>query len=169
MYSPAEMLFSRTIRSGLPVTTEALTPLQVNAGDILQRRQQVAKLFHDKRKRELPRMHTNRPVLIKTDEQKTWQPGRIVAHHQTPRSCLVHNGRNIIRRNRVHIKPNQTDLTTPFNEPGNSTADYSEQQPQNEPSSALQTINPTDMSPKRSPVTTSRSNDGFQTDLALQL
>jgi hypothetical protein len=113
MYSPAEMLFSRYIRSGLPVTTETLRPLNVDAHDTLQKRQEVAKLYYDKGTKPLPDLQPDTPVMVRTGEQKRWQPGHVVGHHSTPRSYLVDNGRNILRRNRVHLRPNFTDLSIP--------------------------------------------------------
>lgn len=136
MYSPAEMLFNRCIRSGLPVTTETLRPLTVDAGDILKERQDVAKLYHDKGKRALPELKPGTSVLTRTDEQKRWQPGHIVDHHPAPRSYLVDNGRSIIRRNRVHLKPNPTGLTTQVDNENGSDAAFGESQAQTEASGA---------------------------------
>jgi len=109
-YSPAEMLFNRSIRSNLPVTTETLKPHVVQASELLQRNQQTAKDYYDRRTRPLNTLKPGTPVLMRTDEESKWTPGNVLEQHSAPRSYLVDNGSNVVRRNRVHLKPNNSPL-----------------------------------------------------------
>ena len=111
-YSPAEMLFSRVIRSGLPVTSESLKPAIVSPTDQLRANQRVTKETYDKSAKALPNLNPGMPVFVRTDQQKEWTPGQIIDRHTAPRSYVVDVGKSVVRRNRVHLKPNYTTTTT---------------------------------------------------------
>jgi hypothetical protein len=108
IYSPAEMLFNRCIRSNLPITSQTLRPTDVRPTEILKQRQQVTKSYYDKSVKELPALKAGEQVFMRTNDEKHWTPATVVDHHQNPRSYLVNNGQNLVRRNRVHLKSNQT-------------------------------------------------------------
>lgn len=111
IYSPAEMLFNRCIRSTLPITSQALRPTEVKPTEMLKQRQQLAKSYYDKSAKDLPALTTGDSVFMRTNVEKHWTPATVVGHHQNPRSYLVDNGQNLVRRNRIHLKNNHTRAT----------------------------------------------------------
>ena len=108
IYSPAEMLFNRNIRSNLPITTAMLKPIVVQARERMESNQAKQKAYYDRGTRELPELQPGSKAFVRTDEESEWQPGVVVDSHEAPRSYWVDNGQNTVRRNRVHIKPDQT-------------------------------------------------------------
>ena len=45
---------------------------------------------------------------MRTDADKEWSQGVIIDRHESPRSYLVDNGHSVVRRNRVHLKPDHS-------------------------------------------------------------
>ena len=131
-YSPAEMLFNRVIRSSLPVTSESLKPVIVSPTDQLRANQRVTKETYEKSAKALPNLNPGMPVFVSTDQQKEWTPGQIIDKHTAPRSYVVDVGKSVVRRNRVHRKPNYATTTTlndneiPTDEPSATTYNRSE-------------------------------------------
>lgn len=107
-YSPADMLFNRSIRSVMPCTSETLQPYIPDAVEMLKQRQTTQKEQHDNHSRPLTALHGGNRVLMRTDNQADWTAGKVISQHQSPCSYLVDNGMNIVRRNRVHLKPDHT-------------------------------------------------------------
>jgi len=110
LYSPAEMLFNRQLRTKLPKSLVTLLPKSVHAKDDLQLRQAKQKTCYDRSARELAPLHRGDTVLVRTDHEKTWEPAKIVQNHTNPRSYLLNNGQTLVRRNRVHLQPAGTQL-----------------------------------------------------------
>ena len=108
-YSPAEMLFNRSIRSNLPVTTQTLQPSIPLAREELERRQETHKRYYDRGTRPLDDMYPGEKTWIRTDHDTEWSQGTIVDKYEAPRSYLVDNGQSVVRRNRSHLKPNTTE------------------------------------------------------------
>jgi len=96
------------LRTGLPTTTAFLTPNTVNSTGALKARQQTAKAYYDQRTKELSNIPLGSEVFMRAGPEKIWTPGCVVRHHGAPRSYLVDNGSRILRRNQVHLKPNNT-------------------------------------------------------------
>jgi hypothetical protein len=107
-FSPAEMLFNRSIRSNLPITTEMLRPSVVEPMPQLTANQKSRSYYYDRRAKLLPELQPGSRALIRTDSENEWSQGLIVNHHGAPRSYLVDNGQSVVRRNRVHLKPDRT-------------------------------------------------------------
>ena len=103
--SPAEMLFGRNIRGPLPCTINHLKPKANDAHDSLALRQQDQKAKHDQSARPLVPLKVGEEVVIRTGREDRWRPAKVVGTHETPRSYIIDNGLNHVRRNRVHIKP----------------------------------------------------------------
>ena len=99
------MLFNRCIRSGLPVTSDTLRPVVISAHENLLERQIKQKGYYDRMTKPLPTLKPGTPVYVRTDEERQWQPAKVLGTHEYPRSYAVDNGRNVVRRNRVHLKP----------------------------------------------------------------
>ena len=108
LYSPAEMLFNRSLRGNLPCTTRALVPKIVSYDRQLKDRQLAQKQHYDKSAKMLPPLATGDKVFVRTDHDRVWTPATIMSKHQSPRSYLIDNGNNIVRRNRVHLKTDHT-------------------------------------------------------------
>ena len=107
-YSPAKMLFNRSIRSNLPITSEMLKPTVVEAATQLSRNKKISKHYYDQHAKSLPELEPGARAFIRTDDDKQWSQGIIVARHSAPRSYLVDNGQSVVRRNRVHLKQDTT-------------------------------------------------------------
>ena len=122
------MLFSRNLRTGLPTTTAFLTPNTVNSTGALKARQQTAKAYYDQRTKGLPNIPLSSEVFMRAGPEKIWTPGCVVGHHGAPRSYLVDNGSRILRRNRVHLKPNNT-IVRPSSELDSSSPTDTEELP----------------------------------------
>lgn len=108
-FSPAEMLFSRSIRGPLPCTSEKLQPVVPPALAAVQSRQVEQKEKHDRAANHREPLTTGTNVLMRTSKTDSWKPGTIVSQHEQPRSYIVDNGSNLVRRNRVQMKPLLTD------------------------------------------------------------
>ena len=104
-HSPAQMLFNRRIRGPLPCTAESLQLIIPDVYDLLRKQQTDQKKEYDKSAGSLRTLEEGEVVNIRTDSDPSWKPGRVVAEHSQPRSYIVDNGSNIIRRNRVHLRP----------------------------------------------------------------
>ena len=77
-YSPAQLLMSRNLRDGLPVTEEVLRPKVAElAHQGLLKHQQKYKEYYDKGTRELPKLESGDPVHVRFG--KTWTLG-VVDH-----------------------------------------------------------------------------------------
>lgn len=112
LYSPAQMLMSRTLRSKMPVASKHLEPKIVNATKDLSRRQKRQKDVHDRGAVPLQPLQPGQPVFIRWG--KRWRPARVVRQHDTaPRSywVLTDEGSEV-RRNRVDLRPS---LAPPVN------------------------------------------------------
>ena len=103
-FSPAEMLFGRNIRGPLPCTLSHLQPTAVKAHEKLSNRQDGYKAGYDKSAKSLEPLAEGDNVMVRTRKAERWQPARVVDVHPTPRSYIVDNGHNLVRRNRVHLK-----------------------------------------------------------------
>jgi len=128
LYSPAEMPFRRNLRTGLPTTTAFLTLNTVNSTGALKARQQTAKAYYDQRTKELPNIPLGSEVFMRAGPEQIWTPGCVVGHHGALRSYLVDNGSRILRRNRVHLKPNNT-IVRPSSELDSSSPTDTEELP----------------------------------------
>jgi len=116
-YSPAEMLFNRTIRSNLPVTTATLKPVVLDSRAQLQCRQDIQKRYYDRGTQPLKRLEPGSETWIRTGADMEWSKGVVIDHHDTPRSYVVDNGQTVVRRNRCHLKPNITEPITSDSSP----------------------------------------------------
>jgi hypothetical protein len=87
--SPAQLLLSRRLRSTTPTTVEQLKPTTVNYDHLKRTMQRVKnrqKERYDRNSRELCEIKTGDKVRIQEAiGDKTWTPGKIVDHSETPR------------------------------------------------------------------------------------
>lgn len=105
--SPANRLFSRSIRCGIPIPVTNLLPKVVDAvpDSIIQNRQKI-KYQYDRRTRHLPSLQIGSPVYVqlRPDTSKLWTPG-VLNKKLNDRSYLVDVGDVSYRRDAVNVKP----------------------------------------------------------------
>jgi hypothetical protein len=101
--SPAQLLFSRKLRTKLPATVQSLQPIVVNRTSQLLNRQLRQKHYYDASgTRMLPSLQPGDVIRVRNDGQ--WQRGKVLARAETPRSYRVQTEQgSILRRNRRHL------------------------------------------------------------------
>jgi len=112
--APAEMLFNKRIRSGLPLYTKTLRPSIKSGQESLSEARMKQKVYYDRGTRPLPDLGPGDKAYVRTGEQQEWRSCTIVDQHTAPRSYIVYNGTIIVRCNHSHPKP----ATQPDIEPG---------------------------------------------------
>lgn len=127
--SPAQILFSRCIRTRAPITTARLQPVvQEGIYDALKIRQDKMKQSHDKTAtRGEHHYQTGDRVVSKTERDKRWEQAVIVSKCKEPRSYLLLKdiGQGIVRRNTSHIRPSKTrGINVQNNALGHEETDY---------------------------------------------
>ena len=103
-FSPAQLLFSRKIRTKLPICNENLYPkICDNAHNQLLTKQVKSKKYYDKNAKNLPVLKEGDTVRFKHNKQ--WVPGIVKTKLDYPRSYLVQSeNEREYRRNRKHLQ-----------------------------------------------------------------
>lgn len=107
LLSPANLLFSRNLRTKLPCNRNNLLPVVHNYNNFA--RKNYVKNYYNKSARDMKDVNINDNVYFKRDVQKPWVKGKVV-DCSGPRSFVVrdqHDKQYV--RNRVHIKIPCTD------------------------------------------------------------
>lgn len=138
-FSPAELLFSRKIRTTVPTFQNLFQPLNLPREEIAKKEEanrMHQKQNYDKRHnaKELTKLHKNQPVWI-VDKREF---GKVIDKSKEPRSYIVQTSKSKLRRNRFHLIP--TDDAVDSNEQNLNT---------NETSSTTTTIQEDDTNPAR--------------------
>lgn len=126
-YSPAQLLFNRTLRTKLPepLITE-LSKNEAQRSELLVR-QAKQKHYYDAGKHSLPCLQPGDVVRIRNHGQ--WQSGQVLYKHFSPRSYVVQTEHGTkLRRNRRHlIKTRESTpiCSPPFDEEGEKGEDVS--------------------------------------------
>ena len=112
-YSPAQLFFSRRLKTKLPTSEQCLQPEVVeDAKAVLVQRQEEMRGQYDKQARDLPPLDDQEVVRIK--EGRRWKPAIVVSKSKTPRSYIVQTEQGKkFRRNRRHLK-NVSKKSTKF-------------------------------------------------------
>ncbi|XP_067944934.1 uncharacterized protein [Watersipora subatra] len=113
--SPAQLLQGRTLFEGIPTQAKCLFPRAYNREEVranFEARQRSMKANHDSKK--TPKrivLSEGRPVCFRS-QKGNWEPAIIKEHHTQARSHSLENKATgiIIRRNRVHLKPDQSQF-----------------------------------------------------------
>ena len=87
------------------MTSQALEPAVVHPTTNMQKHQWTTEQYYDRSARKLPPLDSGDQVLMRRPEEKCWSPATVIALHGSSRSYTVDNGNNLVRRNRVHLKP----------------------------------------------------------------
>lgn len=114
--SPAERLFSRKLRSNLPVAQELLKPkLQKDVNSQLKAKREKAATYSNRGRKRLPELEDGEAVWVRY--QNKWNPGRICHKDvERPRAYWVCvNGKNYLK-NRYHLKSRSIALPDQFDE-----------------------------------------------------
>ena len=104
-YSPAELLMGRSLRTRLPVKSNALDPILVDrnrAREVLEKVKEKQKSYYDRQAKDL---HTLNPgERIRVRQGNIWMPGFVDSKANMPRSYNIktHDGR-IFKRNRSDL------------------------------------------------------------------
>lgn len=102
--SPSQMLFSRNLRTKLPIAQTELKPRIDNTfKKKLLSKQKQAKFYYDRHAQVRPDFCPGEKVMLRVGN--LWEPAVIVKKHSTPRSYWVKTKNNrIVRRNKFHIR-----------------------------------------------------------------
>lgn len=114
-YSPAQMLFSRSLRTKLPVSSKHLIPEVVSPRGQLMERQQQYKKYFDRNTRTLPPLQADDVVRVNRDGE--WLRGRVLRPDVAPRSYVVEvEEGSTLRRNRRDLlkTAEETPVCAPF-------------------------------------------------------
>ena len=102
-YSPAQLLFSRNLRTKFPATEGSLRPtLPRNVKDRLKQKQHKQKATYDRSARPLSQLNRGDKVRVRTAADKSWSSPVTVKAQVGPRSFAVGKHTTVIR-NRRHL------------------------------------------------------------------
>ena len=102
--SPAEILYSRKVRTNLPSIMKNHSPHKHHVKTQLQKRQNSQKHYYDKHAHELNKLHPGQPVMMQKEEKGKWTPATVINNTDEPRSYIVQTPNNqTYRRNRRHL------------------------------------------------------------------
>lgn len=99
--SPAELLFSRKLKTKLPVVEKQKIKIK-EFKQSLESRNESYKEYYD-RHTKLRQGFQDGDTIVYRDNNR-WRPAIITAKHESPRSYLIDNGINILRRNSNHLR-----------------------------------------------------------------
>ena len=112
--SPAQRLLGRRTRANLPITKDLLKPPVKQEKQSIERKQMKSAEYYDKQAKPLKALTEGQAVRLKPFAlgQRVWKKGEVMKRlDERSYEILTENG-NLVRRNRVHIKPtNEGSLT----------------------------------------------------------
>ncbi|KAF2900155.1 hypothetical protein ILUMI_06022 [Ignelater luminosus] len=126
MPSPAQLLYSRNLRTRIPVRSEDLKPKVYRLPEKFVRHQDTVKKYYDKRTRSLQPLREGQNIRFQKHQSGHWCAGKVKGKGPQPRSYQVrdHSG-NLFTRNRVMINPSPRQSSpTPATPPTNSTLEF---------------------------------------------
>ena len=96
-YSPAQLLFSRTLRTRIPTLSATTTSDSVRRN--LQAIQDRQKFYHDQHTRPLSSLQSGDAVRVHNGH--SWQAAKVISAHSSPRSYNIQTDTGTqLRRNR---------------------------------------------------------------------
>ncbi|KAF2891268.1 hypothetical protein ILUMI_14905, partial [Ignelater luminosus] len=126
MPSPAQLLYSRNLRTRIPVRSEDLKPKVYRLPEKFVRHQDTVKKYYDKRTRSLQPLREGQNIRFQKHQSGHWYAGKVKGKGPQPRSYQVrdHSG-NLFTRNQVMINPSPRQSSpTPATPPTNSTLEF---------------------------------------------
>lgn len=103
-YSPAQLLYSRNIRTKLPCSNLNLQPKYINHEEIRNRlkfRKEQQKKYYDKHSKKLPPLLINESVLLQ--KGKIWVPALVLKVLGNNSFIVKDEEGRVYRRNRVYL------------------------------------------------------------------
>ncbi|KAF2905610.1 hypothetical protein ILUMI_00567 [Ignelater luminosus] len=124
MPSPAQLLYSRNLRTRKSVRFENLKPKVYRLPEKFVRHQDTVKKYYDKRTRSLQPLREGQNIHFQTHQRGHWYAGKVKGPQ--PRSYQVRDhGGNLFTRNRVMINPSPRQSSpTPATAPTNSILEF---------------------------------------------
>lgn len=116
--SPAQRLFSRQTRTGLPTSLKNLMPRVVeDVPESIEVNRKKSKQQYDKKAKVLPDLEVGAPVYaqLNPDSCKQWTPAA-VSQRQSDRPFVVDVDGSSYRRDRKHLTPARSRLTPDVSE-----------------------------------------------------
>jgi len=103
--SPAELLYSRKLKSNLPAKLNNEHEYKDKVYEQFKKRQEKQKEYHDRTAHDLPQLYQQQPVYVQHHQTGLWEKGTIKEKREEPRSYNVTmpNGKSL-RRNRKQIR-----------------------------------------------------------------
>ena len=75
----------------------------------LKVRQDHQSHYYNRHTKELPKLYRDQAIYAQDPVRKTWNPARVVEEGDSPRSYILETGTGAkLRRNRIHLRPNNT-------------------------------------------------------------
>ena len=111
--SPAQLLYSRRLRTKLPVNENLLRPNTVDISQItekLNKKQELYKQYFDKKAKSLREYEVGNNVMVRAGNQNEWNRGKVVKVDDAPRSYWVKCNGNTVRRSSQHLKTTNNDF-----------------------------------------------------------
>ena len=104
--SPGLILMGRKLKGNLPVKIQNSDFSNSDSvREELQNRQDIQKMYHDRKSKDLPPLIPGQNVRIQNSQSGQWEKGKIVSKCEEPRSYLVKNPEgHTLRRNRIHLR-----------------------------------------------------------------
>ena len=148
--SPAELLFSRRLRSNLPIADSLLRPQQMQTISVRKREEQQKR--YDQHARNLPKLAVGDHVKLLDMNSRRWSREGVVTAKLPYRSYLVESEDVSVRRNRKHLR--QIKTQQPCVQPMNHFEPDAPKMAENPPDECNQQHAPTgdDVSPTPSPA-----------------
>ncbi|XP_026278484.2 uncharacterized protein K02A2.6-like [Frankliniella occidentalis] len=117
-YSPAQLMFSRKMRTTLPVTNQDLKPVvpQSVKSKMLNQQRRTEKWYNKSARRTECNFQPGDPVIINLGNKgETWKEGNVIEKCKEPRSFLVQmkNGGQV-RRATNHMRPDYQQSEIPW-------------------------------------------------------
>lgn len=106
--SPAQILFSRRLKTKLPIQKSELKPqVQRQVPERIKQQEERTKAWYNKNaRRSEPVFKPGDPVLIKSSKKENWKPAIVKQKLQEPRSYLVSTPSGDLRRTAEHLSLN---------------------------------------------------------------
>ncbi|XP_034540201.1 uncharacterized protein LOC117832662 [Notolabrus celidotus] len=108
-YSPAQLLMGRRLRTTVPSLSSQLDPALPDGCTLVRQEREKRMLDAE----NYNRRHRTKTLRDLTPGEHVWvtdvkSSGTVIKNHSTPRSYLVDLPQGVVRRNRLHLIPEQT-------------------------------------------------------------
>ncbi|KAK3091320.1 hypothetical protein FSP39_018897 [Pinctada imbricata] len=142
--SPAQMMFERSTRTLLPtVCREKQEPIKKR-----ERRRKSVKNYYDKTSTDHPELKINQNIYFEHKEGQVWIPGKVIDRLRKHTYLVKSQDGAIYRRNRIHIRPTQIEVTIRESSP--TRIENRKDHPVRKPEPVQQKITPSELPKSKS-------------------